>query len=222
MAPRLLFEQELEQLKIKVAEMGNYAEISYDKLFLAVKGNDRDTLQQLLDSDRKITDMLRSIEAMCLALMTKQQPVVAKDLRLVTAALKVVTDIERIGDHVSDMAELFLRRGENFGKEKCDDLITAMMEEACAMFREAIEAFVDGDAETARVVVDSDDAVDDLFNQVKESMMEAIRTQSLDADQVVDNLIIAKYLEKMGDHAVNIADWTLFRLTGEIEGREIY
>ncbi len=222
MAPRLLFEQELEQLKIKVAEMGNYAEISYDKLFLAVKGNDRDTLQQLLDSDRKIMDMLRSIEAMCLALMTKQQPVVAKDLRLVTAALKVVTDIERIGDHVSDMAELFLRRGENFGKEKCDDLITAMMEEACAMFREAIEAFVDGDAETARVVVDSDDAVDDLFNQVKESMMEAIRTQSLDADQVVDNLIIAKYLEKVGDHAVNIADWTLFRLTGEIEGREIY
>ena len=222
MAPRLLFEQELEQLKIKVAEMGNYAEISYDKLFLAVKGNDRDTLQQLLDSDRKIMDMLRSIEAMCLALMTKQQPVVAKDLRLVTAALKVVTDIERIGDHVSDMAELFLRRGENFGKEKCDDLITAMMEEACAMFREAIEAFVDGDAETARVVVDSDDAVDDLFNQVKESMMEAIRTQSLDADWVVDNLMIAKYLEKVGDHAVNIADWTLFRLTGEIEGREIY
>ena len=222
MAPRLLFEQELEQLKIKVAEMGNYAEISYDKLFLAVKGNDRDTLQQLLDSDRKIMDMLRSIEAMCLALMTKQQPVVAGDLRLVTAALKVVTDIERIGDHVSDMAELFLRRDENFGKEKCDELITAMMKEASAMFREAIEAFVDGDAETAKAVVDSDDAVDDLFNQVKESMMEAIRTQALDADQVVDNLIIAKYLEKVGDHAVNIADWTLFRLTGEIEGREIY
>lgn len=222
MAPRLLFEQELEQLKSKVAEMGNYAEISYDKLFIAVKGNDRDTLQQLLDSDRKIMDMLRSIEAMCLALMTKQQPVVAGDLRLVTAALKVVTDIERIGDHVSDMAELFLRRAENFGKEKCDELITAMMKEASAMFREAIEAFVDGDAETAKVVVDSDDAVDDLFNQVKESMMEAIRTQALDADQVVDNLIIAKYLEKVGDHAVNIADWTLFRLTGEIEGREIY
>lgn len=222
MAPRLLFEQELEQLKSKVAEMGNYAEISYDKLFIAVKGNDRDTLQQLLDSDLKIMDMLRSIEAMCLALMTKQQPVVAGDLRLVTAALKVVTDIERIGDHVSDMAELFLRRDENFGKEKCDELITAMMKEASAMFREAIEAFADGDAETAKVVVDSDDAVDDLFNQVKESMMEAIRTQALDADQVVDNLIIAKYLEKVGDHAVNIADWTLFRLTGEIEGREIY
>ena len=222
MAPRLLFEQELEQLKSKVAEMGNYAEISYDKLFIAVKGNDRDTLLQLLDSDRKIMDMLRSIEAMCLALMTKQQPVVAGDLRLVTAALKVVTDIERIGDHVSDMAELFLRRDENFGKEKCDELITAMMKEASAMFREAIEAFVDGDAETAKAVVDSDDAVDDLFNQVKESMMEAIRTQALDADQVVDNLIIAKYLEKVGDHAVNIADWTLFRLTGEIEGREIY
>lgn len=159
---------------------------------------------------------------MCLALMTKQQPVVAKDLRLVTAALKVVTDIERIGDHVSDMAELFLRRDGYFGKEKCDELIAGMMEGASCMFREAITAFTDADAETARVVVDSDDAVDDLFNQVKESMMEAIRTQSLDADWVVDNLMIAKYLEKVGDHAVNIADWTLFRLTGEIEGREIY
>lgn len=222
MSPRLVFEQELEQLKRKVSEMGNYAEISYDKLFLAVKGNDRDTLQKLLDSDRKMMDMLRSIEAWCLTLMTKQQPVVAGDLRLVTAALKVVTDIERIGDHVADMTELFLRRDEGFGTEEGDSLIADMMEEACAMFREAIEAFVDGDAETAKMVAGSDDALDALFNQMKENMMEAIRTQTLDADRVVDNLMIAKYLEKVGDHAVNIADWALFRLTGEIEGRKIY
>ena len=90
------------------------------------------------------------------------------------------------------------------------------------MFREAVESFVEGDAETARMVIDSDDGVDALFNQMKDKMMEAIRTQSLDADSVVDNLMIAKYLEKVGDHAVNVAEWTLFRLTGEIDGREIY
>lgn len=221
MSPRLIFEKELEQLKDKVAEMGNYAEIGYDKLFIAVKGDDRDTLQRLLDSDRQMMDMLRSIEARCLALMTKQQPV-AGDLRLVSSALKVVTDIERIGDHVSDMAELFLRRESKFGDEDCDKLIAAMMEEACSMFRESIEAFVNGDAETAKMVIDSDDVVDDFFNRVKESMMDAIRAQSLDADLVVDNLMIAKYLEKVGDHAVNIAEWAMFQMTGEIEGREIY
>ena len=109
MAPRIVFDQELEQLKDKVAEMGELVEIGYDKLLLAAKANDVESLENLLDSDRQMVDMLRSIEARCLALMIKQQPV-ARDLRLVTASLKVVTDMERIGDHIGDMAELFLRR----------------------------------------------------------------------------------------------------------------
>lgn len=90
------------------------------------------------------------------------------------------------------------------------------------MFRESVDAFTAGDSETARLVIERDDAVDALFNQMKERMMEAIRSQSLDADSVVDNLMLAKYLEKVGDHAVNIGEWTLFRETGKIEGREIY
>ncbi|MGN1146597.1 MAG: phosphate signaling complex PhoU family protein, partial [Acetatifactor sp.] len=108
MSPRVLFEQELELLKSKVAEMGERAEISYDKLVYAVRGNDRSTLTQLLDNDRQMIDMQRTIETMCLRLLTRQQPV-ARDLRLVSAALKVVTDIERVGDHVTDIAELYLR-----------------------------------------------------------------------------------------------------------------
>lgn len=221
MSPRLMFEQELEQLKDKVAEMGDCAQCSYDRLLFAVKENDRETIGQLLDNDRQMMDMLRSIEAGCLALLTKQQPV-ARDLRLVSAALKVVTDIERIGDHVSDMAELFLRRRDGFGGEECDKQLISMMGEAGSMLRESMEAFVEGDVQTAKMVVDSDDAVDDLFNLVKESMMEAIHAHSLDADRVVDNLMIAKYLEKVGDHAVNIAKWAVFQMTGELEGREIY
>ena len=221
MAPRMVFEQELEQLKEKIKGMGEYAGIGLNKLLLALKADDREALKQLLDSDRQIVDMQRRIEAGCLALMTKQQPV-ARDLRLVSAALKAVSDLERIGDHVSDMAELFLRRNTGVGEKEGDEILLNMLEEARTMFREAVESFVEGDAETARMVIDSDDGVDALFNQMKDKMMEAIRTQSLDADSVVDNLMIAKYLEKVGDHAVNVAEWTLFRLTGEIDGREIY
>ena len=221
MAPRLIFEQELEQLKEKIKEMGEYAEIGLNKLLLAIKADDRDALNLLADSDRNIVDMQRSIEAGCLALMTKQQPV-ARDLRLVSAALKAVSDLERIGDHVSDMAELFLRRNAAVGEKDGDVILLRMLEEACTMFREAVESFVEGDAETARMVIDSDDGVDSLFNEMKDKMMETIRNQSLDADSVVDNLMIAKYLEKIGDHAVNVAEWTLFRLTGQREGKEIY
>lgn len=221
MAPRMIFEQELEQLKEKMREMGEYALMEFDRLYLAVKGNDRETLEQLKGNDRRIVDMQRGLEARCLALMTKQQPV-ARDLRLVSAVLKAVTDLERIGDHVSDMAELFLRRTVPVGQAEGDDLLLLMLEEARVMFREAAEAFSEGDGETARLVIDSDDTVDALFNQIKEKMMEAIRSQSLDADSVVDNLMLAKYLEKVGDHAVNIGEWTLFRVTGEIDGREIY
>ena len=221
MAPRMVFEQELEQLKEKIKGMGEYAEIGLNKLLLALKADDREALKQLLDSDRQIVDMQRRIEAGCLALMTKQQPV-ARDLRLVSAALKAVSDLERIGDHVSDMAELFLRRNTGVGEKEGDEILLNMLEEARTMFREAVESFVEGDAETARMVIDSDDGVDALFNQMKDKMMEAIRAQSLDADSVVDNLMIAKYLEKVGDHAVNVAEWTLFQLTGEIGGMEIY
>ena len=99
-----------------------------------------------------------------------------------------------------------------------DEVILKMMDEARTMVRESVEAFVEGDAETARMVIDNDDVVDGLFNQIKEDMMHAIQGHTLDADRVVDNLMIAKYLEKVGDHAVNIGKWTRFRVTGELDG----
>lgn len=221
MAQRRVFEQELRQLREKMQEMGEYAGLGFDRLVLAVRGNDREALKLLLDNDNRIVDMQRSIEAGCLALLTKQQPV-AGDLRLVSAVLKAVSDLERIGDHIADMAELLLRRSVPVGQAEGDELLLAMMEETRTMFREAVEAFTEENSDTARLVIDSDDAVDALFNQFKENMMEAIRSHSLDADSVVDNLMLAKYLEKVGDHAVNIGEWTLFRVTGEIEGRTIY
>lgn len=221
MSPRILFEQELELLKGQVTEMGERAEISYERMMYAVKSNDREVLEHLLDNDRQMTDMQRSIEARCLTLLTRQQPV-ARDMRLVSSVLKVVTDIERIGDHVADIAELYLRMDQIAMEGEYEQLLADMMEEVRTMLHEAVEAFVGGAREAARKVIGQDDIVDDLFNKVKTRMMDAIRTQTLDADKVVDYLMIAKYLEKIGDHAVNIGEWAIFQVTGDMQGKKLY
>lgn len=216
MAPRILFEQELELLKTKVAEMSERAANSYYKLLAAVKHNDREIFTQLLDNDRHMVDMQRSIEAKCLTLLTRQQPV-ARDLRIVSAALKVVTDIERIGDHVTDLAELFLRMEEDFLLKEKAPILAGMMNETGKMLRAAVEAFVNEDTKAAEEVINQDDVIDDYFNQVKNQLIQDIRTQNPDADKVVDFLMMAKYLEKIGDHGVNIAQWAIFQKTGDIE-----
>ncbi len=221
MSPRVLFEQELELLKNKVTEMGEHAEISYDRMVYGIRENKEDVLNTLLDTDHKMVDMQRSIEAMCLTLLTRQQPV-ARDMRTVSAALKVVSDIERIGDHVGDIAELYLRMGNVNGEGEYEHQLLDMMEEAKEMIHSSVEAFVDGDENVAKQVIAHDDVVDDLFNKMKDKMMNAIRNQDLDADRVVDYLMVAKYLEKVGDHAVNIAQWAMFQITGDMEGVRLY
>lgn len=221
MSPRAIFERELEVLKGQVTEMGERVNESYGRLLLAIREYDTEGLRALLYNDRQMTDMQRSIEAKCLTLLTKQQPV-AKDLRLVTAALKVVTDIERAGDHVGDIAELYLRMGEKPCAEPSAGILSHMMETARGMLLRSVEAFVEGDQKLAEEVVAEDDQVDDQFNQIKEAMMQAIRGQSLNADQVVDTLMVAKYLEKIGDHAVNIGEWAVFQVTGDMQGVKLY
>ena len=217
MSPRVLFEQDLETLKNKVSEMGEHAEISYDRMVYGIRENKEDILKTLLNTDHTMVDMQRSIEAMCLSLLTRQQPV-ARDMRLVSAALKVVPDIERIGDHVADIVELYLRMGNMNPEGKQEHLLLEMMEEAKEMIHNSVEAFVEGDEANARKVVEHDDVV----NEVKTEMMQAIREQNLDADRVVDYLMMAKYLEKVGDHAVNIAEWAIFRMTGDMGGARLY
>ncbi len=216
MAPRILFEQELELLKKKVAEMGVRAEHSFNRLLVAVENNDREIFTQLLDNDRHMVDMQRSIEAKCLTLLTRQQPV-ARDLRIVSAALKVVTDIERIGDHVTDLSELFLRMEEDFLLSEKAPVLAGMMKETDKMIHSAVEAFVKEDITAAQEVITQDDVIDDYFNQVKNQLLQDIRTQDPDADKVVDFLMMAKYLEKIGDHGVNIAQWAIFQKTGDID-----
>ena len=220
MSPRLLFEEELEELKRSVSDMGEQIEKVYDRLFEVLKERDREALEAIVTNDRVINDMQRNIEAKCLTLLTKQQPV-ARDLRTVSAALKVVTDIERVGDHVSDMAELFLRLDMQ-NVEDFSASLPQMIEAAKRSVGEAIEAFADMNMEAAKDVITFDDVIDDLFNKVKEELIGDLRSGKKDPDDCVDVLMIAKYLEKIGDHAVNIGEWAIFRETGDIDDVRIF
>lgn len=214
MSPRVLFEKQLRQLHEDVEEMGLMVEKTYDRLFEALLLKDEEGIVGILKSDRIINDMRRGIEASCLSLITRQQPV-ARDLRMVTAALKVVTDIRRIGDHCVDIAELLLRLKMR-ELEVYSAHIQTMAEETKQMEHAAVEAFVSRDEEAAKRVIEGDDVIDDLFNLVKEELVEKLRDRKMDADECIDVLMIAKYLEKIGDHAVNIGEWELFQETGKI------
>ena len=214
MSPRVLFEKQLSQLHTDVEEMGLTVEKTYDDLFDALWNKDEDTVVAVLKNDRIINDMQRGIEASCLSLITKQQPV-AKDLRLVTASLKVVTDIERIGDHCSDIAELLLRMKLK-DISAYSDHIKTMIEETKKLEHAAVDAFVNRDSEAAKKVIAGDDVIDDLFNKVVQDLTNDLREGTMNADECIDVLMIAKYLEKIGDHAVNIGELEIFQETGTI------
>lgn len=217
MSPRITFEHELEELKQSVTDMGIRVETLYENLFRALDEKDKESVETILKSDRIINDMQRSIEAQCLSLITKQHPI-ASDLRMVTAALKVVTDMERIGDHISDMAELFIRLGLPELSEFSTSL-TEMAEAAKHMVQIAVDAFVSRNQEGAKEAIKQDDIVDDLFNRVKEDLIYLLKEEKKSADDCVDVLMITKYLEKIGDHAVNIGEWEIFRETGIIKDK---
>jgi phosphate transport system protein len=214
MSPRTVFEHELKELKDNVTTMGLRVEETYAELFLALECRNEEEIYRILKSDRVVNEMERNIESRCLSLIAKQQPV-ARDLRTITASLKVVTDIERVGDHVSDIAELLIRLNMN-PLSSYSGHLEPMVKAAKEMIRAAIEAFVSRDEEAAKDVIESDDIVDDLFNKVKQDLIEYLKKETKTADECIDVLMIAKYLEKIGDHAVNIAEWELFQETGEI------
>lgn len=215
MSPRILFEHQLEELKKNVTSMGEQTEHVYNQLFAALEKKERETLEAIVANDRMINDMRRHIEAQCLTLLTKQQPV-ARDLRMVSAALKVVTDIERVGDHVSDIAELLLRMDMPVLQEFSESL-GEMVQAAGKSIVESIEAFVERDMGNAREVIAYDDVIDDYFNKVKEDLIADLKAGKKHPDDCVDVLMITKYLEKIGDHAVNIGEWAIFQETGNID-----
>lgn len=215
MTVRKTFIRELTELDKSLREMGRFVEDSIDRLGEVMEKQDRQQALIIIKSDRDVNDMERGIEAKCLSLITRQQPV-AGDLRIVSAALKAVTDLERIGNHAADIAGLLTRCGRRDFSQISPHL-PAMTRAAKDMVHNGINAFADRSLPDAKAVITGDDVVDELFNRVKYDIVMNLKTEKADVDSCIDLLMIAKYLEKIGDHAVNIAEWEIFRETGVME-----
>lgn len=219
MTTRTIFEQELTSLRDDLKRMCFLVEGVYEKLFSAMQIGDRSTILDISEQDHQVRDMEKQIESRCLSLLTRQQPL-ARDLRMVSASLKVVTDIRRVGDHVADMAELILRMdGKDFGAYSKH--LDEMVKETKEMFHDSVSAFLKRSKDEAQRVIDTDDTIDDLFNIVKEELIEHLKQGTADPDNCIDILMIAKYLEKIGDHAVNVGEWEIFQETGDLSNTRL-
>ncbi|MBR4934063.1 MAG: phosphate signaling complex protein PhoU, partial [Clostridia bacterium] len=166
---------------------------------------------------REIDRMEREIEAICLKLLLQQQPV-ARDLRVISSALKMITDMERIGDQAEDIADIIPFLVGRCGAEFAD--FKPMAEATCKMVTESIDAYVNGDLELAKAVLVHDDIVDDAFDRMKDMLIKMISENNADGEYAIDLLMIAKYFERIGDHATNIAEWVEFSLTGVHKGEQ--
>lgn len=213
MSARTEFDHELEVLHLDLIRMGGLIEDAIDKSIEALEKRDRELAREIIANDKQIDDLERVIETQCLRLLLKQQPV-AKDLRSITTAIKMITDMERIGDHAADIADLTLRFGDQ-PFIKTLEHIPLMANIASAMVKDSITAFVRTDLKAAHEIIDRDDEVDNLFDTLKQDIIAILIQSPEKADQCTDFLMIAKYLERIGDHAVNIAEWVIFYETGE-------
>ena len=213
---RSRFDEQLNLLNDKMIHMGAECESIIALTAAALlKGNIGDA-RKAKEQGHKIDQMEREIESICLKLLLQQQPV-AKDLRVISAALKMITDMERIGDQAEDIAEIITFLGGRTGEE-CHD-IRLMAEATIKMVTDSIDAYVKGDLSLAKSVIDHDDIVDDAFDRVKHTLIKLIAENTADGEYAIDLLMIAKYFERIGDHAVNIAEWVEFSLTGVHKGK---
>ena len=212
---RSRFDEQLELLNRELIEMGALCEQVISMAARALMSGDTNLAGQIVPLDGEIDQMERDVESRCLKLLLQQQPV-AKDLRQVSAALKMVTDMERIGDQASDIAEIisFLH---GRGGEDCA-FIGQMGEATIRMVTDSIDAFVRRDTKLADEVIAHDDIVDAYFLKVKTALIQYIAASPDDGEYALDLLMIAKYFERIGDHAVNIAEWVLFSVTGVHKG----
>lgn len=206
------FDAQLEQLNNEMIIMGSLIETAIDMAIKALIEQDKHLAQKTIDFDEQIDQKEKDIEALCLKLILQQQPV-AKDLRTVSAALKMITDMERIGDQASDISEIALLLADSPYIKKLEH-ISLMAAATAKMVTEAVDAYVQKDLRKARAVIDADDVVDNYFDAVKHDLIAMIAKNVNNGGQALDLLMIAKYFERIGDHAVNIAEWVEFSITG--------
>ena len=210
---RKYYEMELQKLNASLLEMGEMIRMAIGGAVTALLEFDHDKAREIIAYDEQIDRQNREIEQQCYTLLLSQQPV-AGDLRMVSAALKMTTDMERIGDHAADISEIELML-ENLPTLSCAP-IRQMATETSVMLIKSLEAFAQRDEEKANWVIDRDDVVDDLFDTVKSELIEAIRQNADNGEAATDLLMAAKYFERIGDHATNIAQWAIFSITGEM------
>ncbi len=211
--PRSRFDHQLETLNTELITMGALVETAIAGAAKALMEGDCEQARRIARSDAQTDDMEKRIESLCLKLLLQQQPV-ARDLRLISAALKMITDMERIGDQAADISELTLLL---HGAKALPvmDLIGDMARATIRMVSLGVDAFVKKDLGLARSVVDMDDEVDRLFVRIKETLVDLIRSGGPSCEQAIDLIMVAKYLERIGDHSVNIAEWVIFSITGQ-------
>ena len=205
------FDEQLALLNKELIEMGALGEEVIDLASRALAEGNKSLAVQIAPIDAQIDQKERTIESMCLRLLLQQQPV-AKDLRQISAALKMITDMERIGDQAEDIAEIICFLKEEDRKE--DILLPEMAKASIGMVTESVDAFVKRDIMLAEKVIKDDDIVDRYFDRVKEDLIRKIADDPKDGEYAIDLLIIAKYYERIADHAVNIAKWVIFSVTG--------
>ncbi len=205
------FEEQLFELNRELIEMGAMCEEAIASAVSALTSGNLKLAAQVKENGSSINQKERDIENRCMKLLLHQQPV-ARDLRLISAALKMITDMERIGDQAEDIAEIviFLKGRNTVGME----LIEEMAQETIAMVSSSVDAFVKKDAKIAEQVIQQDDVVDDYFSRIKHGIITLIAEHPDDGEIALDFLMITKYFERIGDHAVNIAGWVIYSVTG--------
>lgn len=212
---RSKFDEQLKNLNEEMIQMGILIEENIQKAIEALVKSDVELAKVIMEKDAIIDRKQREIESICFQLLIQQQPV-AKDLRAITAAMKMVTDMERIGDHAADISEITIMLSDSTRNENYDTIIK-MASEASVMLIQSIDAFTEKNENKAKTVIDHDDVVDELFDRVKAELIELIKNDPKRGEQEVDMLMIAKYLERIGDHATNIAEWVIYSLDNKVK-----
>ncbi len=213
------FDQELDRLNQELIEMGALIECAIQSAVSALLEKKPELAKKTAESDAEIDTKEKEIERRCLRLLLQQQPVAA-DLRTVSTALKMITDMERIGDQSQDIAEISLRLTDA-DMPRAMEHIPQMAWTAARMVTGAIDAFVTRELDRAKAVVSCDDVMDDLFVQARDDLIAVIQQTPKQAEQAMDLMMVAKYFERIGDHAVNIAEWVIFSITGEHSDQKV-
>lgn len=216
---RSRFDEQLELLNKELLEMGALIEHAIESASQALLTQDVDAANKVIEFDKEVDQKEKDIESLCLRLLLQQQPV-ARDLRQISAALKMITDMERIGDQAADISGIVIYLAGTPYIKRLEHL-PQMADAAIRMVKGSIDAYVRKDLALTKEIIDMDDIIDNLFVIVKNELIERIHEKAENGEQAIDLLMVAKYFERIGDHAQNIAEWVEFSITGKHKGELI-